>query len=267
MKAHYQTIAFWSVAAIYLIAVLSFVGKKEAMEYCVSIDLRMEGKAANYFIDKHDVLEIIRDNSGEVLGRHMGEIDVRNIEKTLEVHSSIKNAEVFKQAGSIVNIRIEQRNPILRVIDKHNKSFYVDEEGFVMSVSQKFTARVPIANGNISVDWSKLHNNYVHKKRESKDSTDAKQIYELFTLSKFIHQNSFWSKQIQQIYVNNDGEIELIPRIGAHIVILGDIEDYEKKFRNLKAVYDKAFRKVGWNQYRTINLKFKNQVICTKRIP
>ena len=267
MKTHYKTIAFWSITAIYLIVVLSFVGRKVDQEYCVSVDLRMEGKAANYFIDKHDVLEIIKENTGEVLGRHMGEIDVREIEKVLEIHSSIKNAEVYKQAGNIVKIRIEQRNPILRVIDKHNKSFYIDDEGFVMSVSKKFTARVPVANGNIAVDWNKLHNNYVHKVIQTKDSTEAKPIYDLFVLSNFISQQPFWSKQIQQIYVNKDGEIEMIPRIGAHIIILGNIKNYENKFRNLRAVYNKAFKAIGWNQYRTINLKFNNQVICTKRTP
>lgn len=267
MKSHYKTIIFWSVCFLYLVVSLSFVASKEASEYCVELDLRIQGNAQNYFVDKHDILEIIKEHNGVILGQKNGTINVRAIEKTLDAHSFIKNAEVYKEAYGKIIVEIEQRNPIVRVIDKNGVNFYIDEQGYIMPVSSKFTARVPIANGNLSVNWDKLKNKYLGKLMLTSDSLEASQVANLYQLMAYIHNDTFWQKQIQQVYLNKDAEVEIIPRVGAHIILLGDMHNFEKKFRNLKAVYDKAFRKIGWNQYRTINLKFENQVICTKRTP
>jgi cell division protein FtsQ len=78
--------------------------------------------------------------------------------------------------------------------------------------------------------------------------------------------NEFWNATVQQLYVNANGEIEFIPRIGNHTVILGDDQLLESKFNKLLLFYQEGMnKKGGWNQYSTINLKFKNQVVCTKK--
>jgi cell division protein FtsQ len=89
-------------------------------------------------------------------------------------------------------------------------------------------------------------------------------IYDVYTLARFISGDSFWKAQIEQIYVNNQFEIELIPRVGSHIIEIGTAENIEEKFENLKLLYLEGFNKIGWNQYERINLKYKNQVVCTK---
>ncbi|MFW6222798.1 MAG: cell division protein FtsQ, partial [Bacteroidota bacterium] len=58
---------------------------------------------------------------------------------------------------------------------------------------------------------------------------------------------------------------EIIPRVGAHFIHFGSIDQYEWKFKKLKYLYKKGFSKEGWNKYEQINLKYKNQIICTKR--
>ena len=83
-------------------------------------------------------------------------------------------------------------------------------------------------------------------------------------MSSFIAGHELWSAQIVQIYVNNQGEYELIPRIGPHIIILGDLEDYRAKFEKLELFYKDGLNHVGWNQYLKINLKYKDQIVCTK---
>lgn len=80
---------------------------------------------------------------------------------------------------------------------------------------------------------------------------------------------SFWNNQIEQIYVSrgkkNERVIEIVPRVGDHIVYLGTINNFEKKLNNLKIFYDKAIKTVGWNKYAKVNLEYENQIICTKR--
>ena len=93
----------------------------------------------------------------------------------------------------------------------------------------------------------------------------ANQLKSLFLLANFVEKNSFWKAQISQIFVNENGDFELTPRVGGHIIIFGSSANLEGKFENLMTFYKKGLRRTGWNEYSVINLKFKNQVVCTKR--
>jgi cell division protein FtsQ len=112
-----------------------------------------------------------------------------------------------------------------------------------MPVPNNFSAYVPIATGYIEESYAK------------------QQLYE-FAL--FLQKDKFWNSQIEQIYVAPNSDIELIPRVGNHQIILGKIEDYTENLTKLKVFYEKGLNNVGWNKYSKINLKYKNQVVCTK---
>jgi cell division protein FtsQ len=260
----YRTIAFASITVVYILVMLSFIRKTEDREFCEGIDLEISTESQNYFIDKDDVVEIINDKIGPVLGQPFSQISVRKIEEALELHASIKKAEVFRGPNRIIQTRIEQRRPILRIIDKLGASYYLDENGFVMAISKKFTARVPVANGNISVNWTNLQNRYIT--RLDLSSSREMLIGDLYQLAKFIDCQSFWKKQIQQIYITEKGQMELVPRVGAQVIIMGEPIDYERKLSNLQALYDQVFAVSGWNQYREIDLRFSNQIVCRKKM-
>jgi cell division protein FtsQ len=65
--------------------------------------------------------------------------------------------------------------------------------------------------------------------------------------------------------VTANNEIILIPRIGDHEVELGTLDDYPIKLAKLKMFYLHGLNKIGWGDYKSISLKFKNQVVCTKK--
>jgi cell division protein FtsQ len=90
-------------------------------------------------------------------------------------------------------------------------------------------------------------------------------LKDIYYLVEYINDDSFWSAQIDQIYVNNDDQIDLIPRVGSHIIHLGTTENLEGKLRNLLTFYDKVLPEVGWNKYSVINLEYKDQIVCKKR--
>ena len=84
-------------------------------------------------------------------------------------------------------------------------------------------------------------------------------------LAKYISSDSLWNAQIVQIYLKDNKEIELVPRVGNHTILLGDITNYQEKLRKLYLFYEKGVNQVGWNDYKEINLKFRNQIVCVKR--
>jgi cell division protein FtsQ len=120
----------------------------------------------------------------------------------------------------------------------------MDKFGKVIDWSPRYTPRVLIVGGLVSNEFA--------RKR-------------LLPLINFINSDSFWSAQIDQIYVNAVGELSMIPRVGEQIILFGEPEDFQIKFRNLKALYTDGFRNGGWSVYKTINVGFRNQIVCTKK--
>ena len=88
---------------------------------------------------------------------------------------------------------------------------------------------------------------------------------DLYKFVLFLQEDDFWNDWIGQIYVDSDNNVELIPRVGNHKVVLGSFDDYLTKLENLRLFYEQAIPKVGWEKYSEINLKYKNQIVCIKR--
>jgi cell division protein FtsQ len=81
----------------------------------------------------------------------------------------------------------------------------------------------------------------------------------------FLEKDEFWKAQMEQVLVNDKSELILIPKVGDHQIILGTTEGLEEKLNRLMLFYKEALTKTGWNQYGTINLKYKGQIVCTKK--
>jgi cell division protein FtsQ len=152
----------------------------------------------------------------------------------------------------------------LRIINNRFESFYLDEAGSLLPVNPGFSAHVLVANGFIPDSYMKNPNYRVNILALSDSIFYDSLMTNLFKLAKFITHDSFLKTQIDQIYVNELGEFELIPSIGNHIILLGTTEDLDAKFRKLIVFYRLGLNKIGWNKYNVINIKYKNQVVCSK---
>ncbi len=172
---------------------------------------------------------------------------------------AVKNAEVFKKINGVLGITIEQRTPVLKVLPEKTKGFYIDENGELMPLSKKGTVRVLTATGNIKYKYKG------EKISVLKDSSVTQTVKDLYLLAKYLNNDNFFKSQAEQIYVKRNNEYELVPLAGNHIVLLGDIFNYRKKLKYLKYFYTNTLNKEGWQKYKYINLKFKNQIVCTKR--
>ncbi|NJK95086.1 MAG: hypothetical protein HC905_09405 [Bacteroidales bacterium] len=132
------------------------------------------------------------------------------------------------------------------------KDYYIDDKGFLMKLSGKYTSHVPVANGFIGSPLNfKKSLDVMTLLKTGKRSILA----ELYQLAKYIEENEFWKAQIQQIYVNSKYDFELIPRVGSHIILFGDISNCEEKFGNLESLYINGLNTVGWNKYETIKFE------------
>jgi len=249
----------WICLLVYIFVALSFTSTKRKEVVCSNLKLIVNDTFHNRFLDREDILKLLEMKYKRIIGTTIDSLDVSTIENIINAHPVIKQAQIYKTIYGTIEIEIEQRNPILRIYDAKNNSFYIDDSGAFIPTSPKYAVRTLIANGQIKA----LSN--ANKKIVCEGDTIDQSLCDLFKLAKFIYNSNFWSAQIEQIYITENNEFELIPKVGDFIIQFGNISEMEGKFEKLDAMYNEAFKRVGWNKYKAINLKFKDQVICVKR--
>ncbi|WP_259071043.1 cell division protein FtsQ/DivIB [Mucilaginibacter sp. X4EP1] len=231
-----------------LIVLMSFIEVKKSEVICKDVKVFIPG--SQYFIDRQEVDKILLIQNKPLIGRKMEEINIHDLENKLKANPFIEFAKVYTNMDGVINVEISQRQPILRIINKIDQDFYVDQHGLKIPLSTNFTARVLVANGFID----ELFANQV-------DTLHTAIAQELFKTADYIRKDSLWDAQIAQMYVNKDHEIELIPRVGNNRILLGNADSLAAKFHNLLVFYKKALPQVGWDTYKIINIKYANQVI------
>ncbi len=263
MKA-LKNIALWSLIVLYLAIVSGTISDKRQKLLCNNLNINIIDSANSGFLYKDDIKDLVLDKI-DILGKPLKEINLKLLEEELLRNRVIKSAESYVTEDGILHIQVSQREPIIRFITSKNRSFYVDCKGNIFPLSQRFRPHILVANGYIRVPFNLDKTKNIFVKDPNNLSKSRRTLYDLFILAIYINKEEFWRSQIVQVYVNKKYEFELIPRVGAHIILFGGIDNYMTKLENLKTLYVEGFNKIGWNEYELINLKYKDQIICTKR--
>ncbi len=255
-------IIIWTSLVAYLFVALGFTADKRSDILCREIRVIVTDSSELQFFDRRDVERILRSGNMKIRGVPVSELNTREVEALFSKNPYIKKIEVYTTLDGVLNIRVIQRTPVVRVIASNGAGYYLDKHGYIMPASRKYSPYLLVANGSFFVGDQ-------FKQASCLDSIPNKKFYkpwfELLELADFINGDSFWSSQIVQLYLNSNHDFEIIPRVGAHQIILGKAEGYESKFSNLEILYEEGLKTEGWNNYKKIDLRFKNQVICTKR--
>lgn len=227
----------------YLIIAITAFNVKPADLVCQDIDLVIKDSVNAGFITKKEVSSILTNKQVNPVGKKVDDIDLKVLEEILGKHPLIDQVECYKTPSGKLFVEVTQRVPILRVMGRNGENYFVDNKGNIMPPESKCVAHLPIVTGNVEKSFA---------------------LTDLYQFALFLQKNKFWNAQIEQINVLKGREVELVPRVGNHIVFLGKIDDYENKLSRLKEFYRKGLNKVGWNKYKRISVEFDNQVICTK---
>lgn len=243
LKKILLTIVLLLITAYLLVAITAF-NRKPAGATCADIELVIKDTAYAGFVTTKEIAAILTKKKLNPVGKNIDEIRTAELEEALATQPLIDRVECYKTPSHKICVEVTQRIPILHVINSRGENYYLDNKGTVMPSDAKCTALVPLATGSI-------------------DKTFA--VSCLYPFGMYLQNDPFWEAQIEQIHVLPDRSIELVPRVGDHIIYLGKAEDYERKLSRVKKFYRKALNKVGWNKYERINVEFSNQIICTRR--
>jgi cell division protein FtsQ len=262
-----QKIFRFAIRATALFAVLAlfiFINQKRRNFIVTDVKVQLPGDTTLKFLTEEDVLGILKDKQIPFKGTSLSDLNVHAIESAIQMHPAVKEVTVWNTQDGILSIEVIQRNPVLRVMDLLNDNYYIDEEGNFMPAMPNFTARVPVANGFIT-DRFHQKNMSINEVLENDSLSKSGITDDLFKFISLIRQDSFLTALTEQFYVNMEGEIEIVPKAGPETILLGDALDAEDKLNRMRLFYTKGLPSAGWNTYKSINLKYKEQIICTKK--
>ena len=234
---------FLMLITVYLVIAVTTFNAKPEEQTCEGMELVINDSIDYGFITPKEVLRVLTKEKISPIGKKMGEINTRLLEDALKQHPLIGEVECYRIPNGKVGIEVTQRIPLLRIMATNGENYYLDDKGVTMPTANN-AANVAVATGYIDKGFAQN---------------------ELFELGMFLRENPFWNAQIQQINLTESKELDLVPRLGDHIIFIGKPGNYEKKFERLKTFYKKGLNQVGWNKYSRISLEFENQIICTKK--
>ncbi|WP_293789474.1 cell division protein FtsQ [uncultured Pedobacter sp.] len=242
----------WLISLAGVVVLLSFINVKKRTVKCTDVKILIPG--ADNFIEREEIDAILKEDQGVLLGRNLENINIHKIEKKLQSNPYIGFAKVYVDMDGVLHIEVKQRQPILRILNENGQDFYIDNDGLKMPISSNFTANVLVATGHILEVFS-----------SRVDTLHTQLARDLYKTAQFIKKDTLWEAQIEQVVVDQKNDIELIPRVGNQRIILGNADSLEKKMKNLLLFYKKAMPQVGWDTYKTINIKYTNQIVCERR--
>lgn len=234
----------FTLVSVYLLIAITAFNRVPAGEVCHGMELIIKDSVYAGFITKKEIVSLLEKKEMYPVGRTLASIRTRAIEEELSKHTLINRVECYKTPSGKLCVEVSQRIPILRIMSSNGGNYYIDDRGAEMPLDAKCVAHLPVVTGKVEKSFA---------------------MRELYKFGVFLQQEKFWNAQIEQINVLPNSTVELIPRVGNHIVYLGRLTDFEKKLDRVKTFYQKGLNQVGWNKYSRINVEFGNQIICTKK--
>jgi len=206
-----------------------------------------------HFVTEASIRQLVTNKPGfRCKGKTYGEVNTLELSKYIEEKNRlVRHASCYHTPDSLLRIDIEQRDPIIRVKsasavnvgDGHSMvDFYIDRDGAMMPAQFGTAIQLPLVTGFVK----------------------AKHIQPLHDFALFLKDDDFWSAEVTQIYIRENGDAELIPRVGDHSILVGSFDDIEQKLDNVMTFYHKVMPRKGWNVYKVINVKFNGQVVGEK---
>ena len=209
---------------------------------CQDLIICVKDKSQASFVSEEDLLAILEKKHLNPKGSPINQINLQSIEKEIKTHQFVLDAQCYKTANNVVHVDVEQRLPVMRIMSSTGENYFIDGNGDKM-LNVEYPADVVVATGSISQKYAKKY---------------------LAHIGKTLQENSFWNSQVEQVNVLKDGTLEMIPRVGNHVINLGKPTGIAEKLKRVKVFYDKVLCNVGWNKYSRISVEYNNQIICTK---
>lgn len=233
----------WVLLLAYFPVTMFFVRAEAGEVCCRRIVPDVLGSGGNVLMTNDGLLRHVKRACPQLVGQRLTEVDYQAIEQAIGRLDMVEHCEAWPTIGGAVHVQITQRRPVLRAFTSDG-SYYMDAQGIKIPARPGMLAHTLIVSGHANM------------------ALDPEPLIELCTR---LNNDDFWRAMIEQVYVTAQQEYILVPRVGDHVVEFGTVSDIDRKLDDLKLLYSRGWQKREWNVYKTVSLKYKGQIICTKR--
>lgn len=248
-------IALWVLLFVNLIAFLAFTSKKQSnLNYKETFVTIEEGDHHDAFVNPYDIVDELLDTLNLITleGSPIASNKPSVIEKILYKNPYIKKAVVYSDVPGNLYISITQKTPIARVVTR-DIDYYITKEGSKMPWCKQYTARVPLVTGE-------FYEGITY--RDSMISEKGREVYKFLCA---IDTSEFYKAFCDQLFYSQDNpDLKMIPKVGNNVIIFGDASELSDKLNKLRVFYSKVLNNGTLYKYKSINLKFRNQIVCEK---
>ncbi|MEM9856803.1 MAG: cell division protein FtsQ [Bacteroidota bacterium] len=246
----YQVIGAVVIAVLMMITI-SFSERNLDNHICQDIIIRIENQHENFFLGEQDVMDLITVNGEYVIkGTPYEDLNLKEIEGRIKTQRFIKEAEIYKDLKGNLLVNTALRRPFARILIENAPDYFIAEDGAILPYSSKYATRTVLLSGDYMDELVK------------QDLTESETGRKVYDLLKFIHNDRFWKAQVAQLDIDKEGEIIIYPQVTKQLVEFGLPENIENKFKRLRIFYKQILPRKGWNGYKRVNLKYKDQIIA-----
>jgi cell division protein FtsQ len=257
-------IVLWIAIAAGVVVMMGFANESHKEKLCRGVVCRIDYRDSQPLLTGYDLITEINKRFGKPQTQTLAEIDLAGISAFIRRNPNLENTDVLLSIEGDLLIRADQCTPIIKYFTPDGLQHYIDRKGRIMPVNPWYPYKALIANGQIENPLKDGKNIFSVPETSKKLRAQLQSLYDLHQMAEIITADSILSALIEQIYITSKGKIQLVTKVGSHVVYFGDITDAAEKLENLKYFYKYGLTKTGWNKYSKINLEYKNQIVCTK---
>ena len=241
MKKKTKIISILIVVLLALLVLAANVWRRQSQVRDVRVDIDYGG--SDTLVTSSQVEEQILAAMPDITSRMLRDVDLKAVEQAASASPYLRDCKAGTSISRNVVLFASQRRPIVRVCAQ--EEYYLGTEGERIPVSNVGSCDVVVASGDIPAK--------------------GKAQKEVWTLADYLDRHPDLSPLFDQIYRDSKGDLYLTPKLSNHVVQLGSVERLDEKFYNLMAFYTRGLPQVGWERYSQVSVKYRGQVVCTKR--
>lgn len=170
-------------------------------------------------------------------------VNTRKIEDYLASIANFESINCMINSDNHLLVEAKPLEPVMRVFDT-DKSYYINREGKRIEARAEFFTDVPVVFGKFNADFHPT---------------------QVLPLIKFIENTPKLANLTGMVEARDARNLIIVPRIKGHVVNFGDTSMLKEKTENLFLFYRKVMPYKGWETYDTISVKFRGQVVATRR--
>lgn len=227
----------------YAAGVSIWAHREASTQVCTGIEVQVEGTAAMDSVIRHGVSEELRHYPKRIVGTPLHQLSTVDIERYLARYSNFESVNCMISSHRKLIVKIVPLIPVMRVFFGDN-SYYINKDGKHIVSKAEFYSDVPVVSGNFSRKFPPAS---------------------VLPLVNYIKADPMLSELVSIVVAENQHNLILVPRIRGHVINFGDTTRLGEKKRALTLFYRQVMPYKGWEEYDTISVKYRGQVVATRR--